>query len=353
MKKIVILLALITFIGCGNKNTGNSLPKKENTKIVKSLELNEQSLDNIKNYNGELKPKIEMKIVTSTGGDVEEVYFKNGDRVKKGEVIVKLFNADVEAGFYEAQGQLLKAKSTYSTEKISFEKNKKLYEREIISENDYLSVKNRYESAQGDLKIAEGNFIKAKDDYDKLKVVSKIDGVITDLYLKKYEKVPSGTEIVTVIDNSQMEVDIAIDGSDIKYSKLGNEAEIYVEELGEKRIGKVTEINLSSDSNSKKYSLRLVVDNMDNEILKGMYAKINLKQGEAKGIFVPTKAIMIKDLYSYIAIIRDEKAVIYRVTPKLTLGDMQLIEFPEYKVGDRVVVEGQYLLNNNDKVKEN
>ena len=132
MKKIVILLALITFIGCGNKNTGNSLPKKENTKIVKSLELNEQSLDNIKNYNGELKPKIEMKIVTSTGGDVEEVYFKNGDRVKKGEVIVKLFNADVEAGFYEAQGQLLKAKSTYSTEKISFEKNKKLYERDHL-----------------------------------------------------------------------------------------------------------------------------------------------------------------------------------------------------------------------------
>ena len=91
----------------------------------------------------------------------------------------------------------------------------------------------------------------------------------------------------------------------------------------------------------------------DNKILKGMYAKVNLEQGEVSGIFVPTKAVMIKDLYSYIAIVREGKATIYRVTPKETIGDMQLIEFEDYKAGDRVVVEGQYLLNNNDKVKEN
>lgn len=353
MKKVVILLILATIIGCSGEKKQNTTTQKENVKIVKSIELEEKSIANIKKYNGELKPQQEMKIVTTTGGDIEEIYFKNGDRVKKGEVIAKISNADVEASFFEAQGQLLKAKSTYSTEKISFEKYKKLYEKEIISENDYLAIKNRYETAQGDLKIAEGKFLKAKDDYDRLRVISKIDGVITDLFVKKYERVESGKEIVTIVDSSKMEVDIAVSGNDIKYSKLGNKAKIYIEELGISREGVTSEINLSSDSNSKKYSLRLLVDNGDNKILKGMYAKVNLEQGEVSGIFVPTKAVMIKDLYSYIAIVRDEKATIYRVTPKETIGDMQLIEFEDYKAGDRVVVEGQYLLNNNDKVKEN
>lgn len=353
MKKVVILLILATIIGCSGEKKQNTTTQKENVKIVKSIELEEKSIANIKKYNGELKPQQEMKIVTTTGGDIEEIYFKNGDRVKKGEVIAKISNADVEASFFEAQGQLLKAKSTYSTEKISFEKYKKLYEKEIISENDYLAIKNRYETAQGDLKIAEGKFLKAKDDYDRLRVISKIDGVITDLFVKKYERVESGKEIVTIVDSSKMEVDIAVSGNDIRYSKLGNKAKIYIEELGISREGVISEINLSSDSNSKKYSLRLLVDNGDNKILKGMYAKVNLEQGEVSGIFVPTKAVMIKDLYSYIAIVRDEKATIYRVTPKETIGDMQLIEFEDYKAGDRVVVEGQYLLNNNDKVKEN
>ncbi|MDY2800817.1 MAG: efflux RND transporter periplasmic adaptor subunit [Fusobacterium mortiferum] len=353
VKKVVILLILATIIGCSGEKKQNTTTQKENIKIVKSIKLEEKTIANIKNYNGELKPQQEMKIVTTTGGDIEEIYFKNGDRVKKGEVIAKISNADVEASFFEAQGQLLKAKSTYSTEKISFEKYKKLYEKEIISENDYLAIKNRYETAQGDLKIAEGKFLKAKDDYDRLRVISKIDGVITDLFVKKYERVESGKEIVTIVDSSKMEVDIAVSGNDIKYSKLGNKAKIYIEELGISRDGVTSEINLSSDSNSKKYSLRLLVDNGDNKILKGMYAKVNLEQGEVSGIFVPTKAVMIKDLYSYIAIVRDEKATIYRVTPKETIGDMQLIEFEDYKAGDRVVVEGQYLLNNNDKVKEN
>ena len=353
VKKVVILLILATIIGCSGEKKQNTTTQKENIKIVKSIKLEEKTIANIKNYNGELKPQQEMKIVTTTGGDIEEIYFKNGDRVKKGEVIAKISNADVEASFFEAQGQLLKAKSTYSTEKISFEKYKKLYEKEIISENDYLTIKNRYETAQGDLKIAEGKFLKAKDDYDRLRVISKIDGVITDLFVKKYERVESGKEIVTIVDSSKMEVDIAVSGNDIKYSKLGNKAKIYIEELGISRDGVTSEINLSSDSNSKKYSLRLLVDNGDNKILKGMYAKVNLEQGEVSGIFVPTKAVIIKDLYSYIAIVRDEKATIYRVTPKETIGDMQLIEFEDYKAGDRVVVEGQYLLNNNDKVKEN
>ena len=353
VKKVVILLILATIIGCSGEKKQNTTTQKENIKIVKSIKLEATNIDNIKNYNGELKPQQEMKIVTTTGGDIEEIYFKNGDRVKKGEVIAKISNADVEASFFEAQGQLLKAKSTYSTEKISFEKYKKLYEKEIISENDYLTIKNRYETAQGDLKIAEGKFLKAKDDYDRLRVITKIDGVITDLFVKKYERVESGKEIVTIVDSSKMEVDIAVSGNDIKYSKLGNKAKIYIEELGISRDGVTSEINLSSDSNSKKYSLRLLVDNGDNKILKGMYAKVNLEQGEVSGIFVPTKAVIIKDLYSYIAIVRDEKATIYRVTPKETIGDMQLIEFEDYKAGDRVVVEGQYLLNNNDKVKEN
>lgn len=352
VKKILILLSLISILGCGSEKTVGNTPKRESLKIVKSVDLKRESLANIKNYNGELKPQKEMKIVTPTGGDIKNIYFKNGDRVKKGEIIAEIYNADVEAKYYEAQGKLLKARSKYSMEKTSFGKYEKLYQGEIISEEDYLNVKNRYETAQGDLKIAEGSYLKAKDDYDRLKVISKIDGIVTDLFVKKYERVESGKEIVNIVDNSHMEVDIAVSGSDVEHSKFGNIAEIYVEELGEKRIGIVTEINLSSDSNSKKYSLRLVVENKDGKILKGMYAKVNLQQGEISGIFVPTKAVMIKDLYSYIAIIRNGKAIIYKVDPKITLGDMQMIEFADYKEGDRVVVEGQYLLNNNDKVKE-
>lgn len=352
MKKLLmIMISFLAIAGCGNKQPVQA-PKHEG-KLARTIELNIQEIENIKNYNGELKPKNEVIMITPTGGDVKRINFKNGDKVKAGDIIVELTDASTEASYYEAEGDLLKARSSYSTDNISFEKYKKLYAKELVSEDEYLNVKNKLETSRGQLKIAEAAFIRAKDNFDRLKVTAKIDGTVTDLDLKEFEKLQPSQKILTVIDNSTMELVIAISGKDTEFTKVGGKAEVIVEELGETLTGTITEINPSSDSNSKKYSVKLIVDNGDNKLLKGLYAKVRLQQGIMKGIFVPSQAIMIKDLYSYIVISRENTAVVYKVTPELTIGDLQLIDFPEYQEGDRVVVEGQYLLNNNDKIREN
>lgn len=352
MKKLlVIMMSFLALAGCGSKQTAQA-PKQEG-KLARTIELNIQEIDNIKDYNGELKPKSEVTVITPTGGDVKKINFKNGDRVKKGDVIVELTDASTEASYSEAEGNLLKARSSYSTDSISFEKYKKLYAKELVSEDEYLNVKNKLETSRGELKIAEAAYIRAKDNFDRLKVTAKIDGIITDLDLKEFEKVQPSQKILTVIDNSTMELVIAVSGKDTEFTKVGGTAEVIVDELREKMTGTITEVNLSSNSNSKKYAVKLSVDNKDSRLLKGLYAKVKLQQGKVKGLFVPSQSIMIKDLYSYIVISRDNTAVVYKVTPEMTIGDLQLVDFPDYREGDRVVVEGQYLLNNNDKIREN
>ena len=352
MKKLLVVISLLAFAACGDKKAVQA-EKKEVVKLAKTIDLNEQNLEYVKDYNGELRPVNEVTIITPTGGDVKKVNFKNGDIVKKGDVIVELTDASTEASYYEAEGNLLKARSSYSTDKISYEKYKKLFAKEIVSEDEYLNSKNKYETSLGGLKIAEANFIRAKDNFSRLKVTAQMAGTITDLDLKEFEKVPASQKILTIVDNTSMELVIAVSGKDTEYTKVGGKAEIFVDELGEKLEGTITEINLSSDSNTKKYSVKINVKNENQRLLKGLYAKVKLQQGYIKGLFVPKKAIMINDLYSYIVISRNNTAIVYKVTPDITIGDEQMIEFPDYQSGDKVVVEGQYLLNNNDKIKEN
>lgn len=352
MKKLLVVISLLAFAACGDKKAVQA-EKKEVVKLAKTIDLNEQNLEYVKDYNGELRPVNEVTIITPTGGDVKKVNFKNGDIVKKGDVIVELTDASTEASYYEAEGNLLKARSSYSTDKISYEKYKKLFAKEIVSEDEYLNSKNKYETSLGGLKIAEANFIRAKDNFSRLKVTAQMAGTVTDLDLKEFEKVPASQKILTIVDNTSMELVIAVSGKDTEYTKVGGKAEIFVDELGEKLEGTITELNLSSDSNTKKYSVKINVKNENQRLLKGLYAKVKLQQGYIKGLFVAKKAIMIKDLYSYIVISRNNTAIVYKVTPDITIGDEQMIEFPDYQPGDKVVVEGQYLLNNNDKIKEN
>jgi RND family efflux transporter MFP subunit len=352
MKKLLVAALIVAALaGCGKKEQAAS-EVKEVVKAVSTVELKRSTVDNVKEYNGEIQPVNQVTIITPTGGYVKEIFFKNGESVKAGDTILTLTDASTEASFFEAEGNLLKSRSDYNTTKISFDKYKKLYEKKFISEDVYLGYKNALQQAQGNLKVAEAAYVRAKDNYDRLTVKAKIPGVVTGLFLKEHEKVNGSQTLLTVVDNSKMELYVAVAGKDLKNIPVGTEADIIVEEIGQNLKGKIVSINLAADTNSKKYDVKIQIDNPNQTLLKGMYGKVNLVQGSIDGIFVPKEAVMIKDLYAYVALVRDGVSYIYKVNLGSSQGNLQEIYFDDHQAGDRVVVKGQYLLKNNDKVKE-
>ena len=103
MKKLLVVISLLAFAACGDKKAVQA-EKKEVVKLAKTIDLNEQNLEYVKDYNGELRPVNEVTIITPTGGDVKKVNFKNGDIVKKGDVIVWTYRwLLLEASYYEAE----------------------------------------------------------------------------------------------------------------------------------------------------------------------------------------------------------------------------------------------------------
>lgn len=350
-KSMSMCILLLLLVSCGEKKNIQE-EKKESLKQVKTQELKMEIFDNIKDYNGELVPAKEVSILTPTGGYIKEIKNKNGDRVKKGDIILTLTDTDTESKYYEAEGTLIKAKSEYSTNETSYKKYKNLYEKKFISEDTYLGSKNQLSQSLGNLKIAQAGYLNSKDNFDRLTVVANISGVITDLSLKEHEKLSANQKVLTIVDNDIMELKMAISGEDIKNTKIGNEAVIYIDNLRKKVNGRVDSVNLSANSNTKKYDVKILIDNSSNEILKGMYGQVQMNQGKIEGIFVPKEAIMIKDLYAYIVVVRENKSLIYKVEQLSSIGNLQEIVFKDYQIGDRIVVQGQYLLNNNDKVKE-
>lgn len=351
MKKILMIIVIIALTACGKTEKVEVKAKaKEVFKSVESVELKLTKEQNIKNYNGEFLPLNEVTHITETGGNIEKVNYKNGDIVKKGDIIMILEDSDTRSTYMEANGDLTKSQSDYDTKKISYNKYKTLFDKKLISEDSYLTVKNQLLESQGNLEIANAVYIKAREDYTDLVVKAKISGTITDLDLKNYEKTIKDQELFTIIDTSKMEIAIGVSANDVRKIAVGTSVELSV--AGDSVEGEVEKINYSSDTETKTYETKVIVENREGNLLKGMYSKVNINMGEIEGYFVPKGALMLEDMYNYIAISRDGKAIIYKVELGISTEGQQQIFLEDVEEGDRVIVQGQYLLKNNDSLKE-
>jgi len=297
----------------------------------------------------------------------------------------------------------------YSYEKQTYEKNKKLYEKGLISEQEFLAYETKYKASENSYKIAresltrvsrgtdeedldqlksnmenakssyelakkysdekawlydlqaaessyiaaEAEFNYAKEKYEELKLKAPVSGIITDLKVKSGDRVEKDTTLFTVVNNNFMKFEMGVTGKELSTIKVGSSATVFVEDVDKEFTGKVYEINPAADSSSKKFAVKVKVENKEGNIKKRMYGKIII-DGEAHlGIAVPSQAVVVQNLYSYI-FIKDSSGKAKKVAVKTgkSWDKYQEIISDEIKPGEKVIIEGQFLLQDGDFVKE-
>jgi HlyD family secretion protein len=215
---------------------------------------------------GKVQPEIEVKITPEVGGEIIALPFKEGARVKKGDVIVRikpdLYKAQSEqaeanlsaakAGAVQAQAQLTKAQE-------DFKRTQDLYARKLISDSDQIAAKTLVDVAQANLDSAlaqirsgEGMVNQSKDLLSKTTIYAPMDGSISSLTSEEGERVIgggqfAGTEIMRVAELNNMEVRVKVNENDIVNVKLGDHAVVSIDAFpGRQFNGKVYEISSSA-----------------------------------------------------------------------------------------------------------
>ena len=150
-----------------------------------------------------------------------------------------------------------------------------------------------------------------------------------------------------------MNIKIGLSASEVLQVKKGANVDIYVEELGKNAIqGIVSEIDPSADPKTNKFSVTITVKNSESKVKKGMYGKAEIKTEAKEMMVVPKRAIVVKNLYKYIFKVDNGVAKQIKVELGNSTDELQEIFTNEIKPGDKIVIDGQYLLQNSDSVKE-
>ncbi|WP_306353455.1 efflux RND transporter periplasmic adaptor subunit [Flavobacterium sp. '19STA2R22 D10 B1'] len=257
---IIILLLVLSKTGViGNKNKG---------KEVEVAEVNEITIVESVSATGKIQPEIEVKISSEVSGEIIELPIKEGQVVKKGDLLVRV-NPDLyqsglnrsaaslsntKAGLSQTDAQLKEAKANY-------ERNKKLFDKGIISKSEWDKVISAYEVAQAakqsayfNVQSASATVNEAKDNLRRTTIYAPVDGTISRLDAELGERVVgtqqmTGTEILRVANLNNMEVEVDVNENDIVKVNVGDSAVVEVDAYLKKKFkGIVTSISNSASS---------------------------------------------------------------------------------------------------------
>ena len=363
MKKLltILLATSLLLVACGKdkekeeaKEAKQEVGATEEQQVVKSVEVAEvttREMSKLFESSAVWEPLAKVDFSTDKGGTVKTIYKRNGEYVKKGEVIVKLSDAQTEADFLQAKANYVSATSNYNIARNNYQKFKTLYDKQLISYLEFSNYQASYTSAQGNLEVAKAAYMNAQNSYSKLVAKADISGIVGNLFIKEGNDIAAKEVLFTILNDKQMQSYVGITPEAISKVKIGDEINVRIDALAKEYKAKITELNPIADSTTKNFKVKLALDNPDGEIKDGMFGNVIIPVGESSVLSIEDEAIVTRDLVNYVFKYEDGKAKQVEVTVGATNLPYTEISSPEIKEGDKIIVKGLFGLQNNDKVE--
>ena len=307
---LVVLLVVLSKTGVFGKDEGIK---------VTAEKVEKRTIIEIVNASGKIYPEVEVKISPDISGEITELNVEEGDTVKRGQVLARIYadiydiqRSQAASGVTQSQAQVANSKAALDALNAQMEQaqrtydmQKKLFQDKVISRNEFNIAEANLKTAQANynaalqgirggqasIQSAKDNLAKANTDLSRTIITAPMDGVVSLLSVKKGEKVAGnsfnvGTEMLRIADMSKIEIRVDVGENDIPKVKLGDSALIEVDAYSDRKFkGIVTQIassnngaasanalaTTSNDVTQYKVYIRLLPDSYKDLLGKGSF----------------------------------------------------------------------------------
>ena len=345
--KLLTLIAVVAFFAaCNNQGTS------ESTELAVPVSVEDVKLQSIQQFvttTGTVNATSEMTVNSEMAGDyflqknpATGRSFKLGDRVRKGQVIVRLENEE-----YEKNIALEAVKLNLEISQQEYEKQKSLFEKGGVT---LYELRNSEVSKTN----AQYNFKDAQIQLEKMNITAPFSGIITDLpYYTEGTRVPSGSEMFTMMSYNDMFMEINLPEKNIAEVKTGQNVLVTNYTLPEDTLkGTVVELSPAISTETRTFTGKIDISNPDLKLRPGMFVKADIITAEKEStVVIPKDIILTGNRGKYVFIVGRNSAADDRwITTGLENEDfVEVIEGLE--PNDRLIVKGFETLRDDSKVK--
>lgn len=285
----MMLLGAAMVTGC-SKKTGFTYSEAEAAK---------QDIVNSVTATGTIEPVTSVDVGTQVSGVISKLYVDYNSVVKAGQVIAELDRTNLMSELSSAQASLKSAQSELDYQKTNYERYKALYDKGLISANDFEQARLSYVQAQQRTRQQKESVKKAQTNLGYATITSPIDGVVLSKEVEEGQTVASSFSTPTLFkiarDLTDMRVIADVDEADIGDVKEGQRVTFTVDAFPDDTFeGQVTQVRqeATTESNVVTYEVVISAPNDDLKLKPGLTANVVIFTMEAKDVLaVPSKAL--------------------------------------------------------------
>ena len=232
-------------------------------------------------------------------GIVDKIYVDFNSTVKKGQVIAEMDKVTLKAELQSQEASLAKAKAEYDYRVKSYNREKALHDKQLISDADFDDATYTYESVRAAYLQAQASMVKIRQNFAYAIITSPIDGVVISRDVEAGQTVASGFSTPTLFtianDLTQMRVIADVDEADIGGVEEGQRVEFAVDAYPNDVFdGKVTQVRLQASTESSVVTYEVVISayNPDLKLKPGLTANVSIFTMERSNVLVvPAKSL--------------------------------------------------------------
>jgi membrane fusion protein (multidrug efflux system) len=279
---VVLLLAIPKLGWFSSKNSGGEAkggPAAPPPLPVEALVLKPRKLDNKLVVTGTVLANESLELKSEISGKITRIAFQEGSTVKKGAVLIQINDEEIRA-------QLIKQKHNQKLNEDNEFRQRKLLEKDAISQEEYDNALNRLNTTVADVQLLEAQLAKTR-------ISAPFDGVIGLRYVSEGAYLSPNTAIATLYNNTPAKLEFAIPSRYSSSVAAGKEIYFKVEGDTFRNNGKVYAIEPRIDQDTRTLKLRALADNSKGKLLPGQFVELELILGSVNNaILIPTESMV-------------------------------------------------------------
>ena len=337
---VALIVALIFVVGAGIKEKQTRLAEAREAAMKKdipavrviTLTLEPRTLEDMISLPGEVEPHEDLWVKAEVTGQVMQIFVKEGQSVKKGQVLAQIDDRDYRS-------RVARIEANYKLAKLDHDRIESLAKRKI-------TAMSKLDETVAHLEELVAQRREATLALSRTRITAPIDGRLNEVKAKEGDLLTVGKEVAHILQIEQVKVTVGVPESDVAAVLDLSDADVVIEALDNRRVrGKKIFLSLKPRTLARLYDLELQVPNTDGRILPGMFARVELVKKVFQGaVAIPLYAVITQNDDQFVYVDRQGRAEKIKVHLGILSGwEVQVTS--GLKPGDKVVVVGHRFLD--------